>query len=149
VGPVRLPDYVDRPQIVTRLGDNELQLAEFDRWAEPVGVNFTRVLIENLSALFATQRIQAYPWKGDEPADWRIVVDVLQFDAVEGSDVILSARWTVLAGGKDKVLLTRRSRLTDQATGDDYAALVAAQSRAVAALSREIADAIESVGDGA
>src|SRR5262249_23921679 len=32
VGPIDLPDYVDRPQIVTRTGSNELVIAEFDRW---------------------------------------------------------------------------------------------------------------------
>ena len=36
VGPVELPDYVDRSQIVTRISPNKLYLAEFDQWAEPL-----------------------------------------------------------------------------------------------------------------
>jgi uncharacterized lipoprotein YmbA len=35
VGPVHLPEYLDRPEIVTRINPNELKLAEFDIWAEP------------------------------------------------------------------------------------------------------------------
>ena len=34
VGPVELPEYLDRPQIVTRTSQNELNVADFDRWAE-------------------------------------------------------------------------------------------------------------------
>jgi len=46
VGPVELPRYLDRPQIVTRKGPNQLELAEFDLWAESLADNFAGVLID-------------------------------------------------------------------------------------------------------
>ena len=36
IGPVTLPFYLDRPQIVRRTSPNRLEIAEFDRWAEPL-----------------------------------------------------------------------------------------------------------------
>jgi uncharacterized lipoprotein YmbA len=42
VGPITMPRYVDRPQIVTRVGRNQLALGEFDRWAEPLQNNVSR-----------------------------------------------------------------------------------------------------------
>ena len=47
VGPVTLPPYLDRPQIVTRAGRARLILAEFDQWAAPLQDTVARVLAEN------------------------------------------------------------------------------------------------------
>ena len=54
VGPITVPKYLDRPQIVTRSGRNQLALGEFDRWAEPLQDNVLRVLAENLAFLIPT-----------------------------------------------------------------------------------------------
>ena len=43
VGPVEVPAYLDRPQIVTRLSLNTLRLAEFDKWAEPLKDTVSRI----------------------------------------------------------------------------------------------------------
>ncbi len=51
LGPVTLPEYLDRPQIVTRTDRNTVLLAEFDRWAEPLSGNVSRTLAENLTYL--------------------------------------------------------------------------------------------------
>ena len=57
VFPVAMPDYLDRPQIVTRVSENEIKLDEFSRWAEPLKENFYSVLVENLSTLLNTAKI--------------------------------------------------------------------------------------------
>src|SRR5438477_3368390 len=57
VGPVELPQYVNRPQIVTGDSGNELQRAAFEQWAEPLETNFSRVLAQNLALLLATDRV--------------------------------------------------------------------------------------------
>jgi len=36
VSPVTVPDILDRPQIVTRLGSNQVTLDEFARWGQPL-----------------------------------------------------------------------------------------------------------------
>ena len=50
IGPIRIPDYLDRPQIVTRSGKNELHLSEFNRWAGPLDSDIVRVIVEDVSA---------------------------------------------------------------------------------------------------
>ena len=61
VGPLTIPEYVDRPQIVTLVGPHELDLADLDQWAEPLKESVPRVLGENLSILLSTQHIYLYP----------------------------------------------------------------------------------------
>jgi hypothetical protein len=137
-----MPEYLDRPQIVTRVSPGEVRLAEFERWAEPLKGNFSRVLGENLSQLLATDRIAIFPWTGAPQIDYRILVEVIKFDGAPGTAVQLSARWSVIDEEAKKTLTEKKSEISIPAEGQDFGGLVAAQSKAVAALSREIAAAI-------
>jgi len=145
VGPIELPDYVDRPQIVTQDGANTFQLAEFDRWAEPLEENFSRVLVENLSDLLAPHRITVFPWKTAVPIDYRVTVEVTRFYSEANGQTTLSARWSIQNPTGVKLLASRQSRLRESSGTQDYAATVAAMSKTVAALSQEIAAEIKSV----
>jgi uncharacterized lipoprotein YmbA len=140
---VEIPEYLDRPQIIIRAEDHVIRLAEFDRWAEPLKENLTRVLAENLSSLLATDRIALFPWKGSKPMDYRIVVNVLRFEGAWGDDFILEARWTLFSLQEDKEPLMRKSRL-QAALGEkeDFKSLAAAGSRLLADLCKEMAEAI-------
>ena len=142
VGPVKLPDYLDRPQIVTRATPGKLDLAEFDRWAEPLSENFARVLAEELSAMLSTSRVLMHPWPRTSQVDCQIAVDVVRFEGVPGGRATLGARWTLYGEQGRKVLAQRNSEISDPVDSTSYEALVAAQSRAVASLSREIAAAV-------
>ena len=146
VGPVAFPDYLDRPQIVTRTGQNELRLAEFDRWAGPLDENFAQVLADNLSTLLATDRVALFPWPKSTPIDYQVAVEVTQFDGAPGGMVLLTARWTLRSGDGQNTLAMRKSSISESAGGADYAALAAAQSRAVSRLSSEVSAAIQSLG---
>ena len=145
VGPVAFPDYLDRPQIVTRTGQNELRLAEFDRWAGPLDENFAQVLADNLSTLLATDRVALFPWPKSTPIDYQVAVEVTQFDGAPGGMALLTARWTLRSGDGQNTLAMRKSSISESVGGADYAALAAAQSRAVSRLSREVAAAIQSL----
>lgn len=140
IGPVKLPDYLDRPQIVTRAGGNRLDLAEFDRWAEPLTTDFTRVFADNISRLLSTEHIVFFPWPASASVDCRVQVDVLRFEADSHGAVTLDARWTLRKSDGWKTV--RRSRFEQPVDGDGYQAIVSAQSDVLAELSREIADAI-------
>jgi len=84
IGPIEIPDYLDRPQSVKRRSLQELDLAEFHKWAEPLNENVSHVLAENLSALLSTDRIEEYPWRSSISVDYQVIVDVLQFDGTRG-----------------------------------------------------------------
>ncbi len=142
IGPIEIPDYLDQAQIVTRVTPNEIKLAEFDRWAEPLKDNFTRVLAKNLSTLLCVKEISFFPWRREIPKDYRIEVKVIRFDGSPGDKVILEAWWTLLSGDGKTLLQSKRSDLSEVAGGRDYKSLVSAQSRILAELSREIGEAL-------
>ena len=145
VGPVRIPDYLDRQQIVTSSRQHKRKLAEFDRWAGSLKDSFVLILSENLSALLATDRVFTYPWRGSLSIDYQIEVEVVQFDGELGGNASLIARWTIFDAKEKKVLLVKKSNITESAGAQGYEALVAAQSRTLGHLSRDIAAAVKSV----
>ena len=145
VGPVELPDYVDRSQIVTRISPNKLSLAEFDQWAEPLKESFARVLMENLSILLCADPISLYPSRGPTAIDYRVEVEVIRIDGKLGERASLIARWMILDEKDNTVLFTKKSNLSSPAQGGDYEALVSAQSQTIAALSRDIAEALKTM----
>ena len=145
IEPVKLPHYLDRPQIVTRASPNRIRLAEFDRWAEPLKHNVSRVMAESLSGLLSAERTVVFPWSSSTAPDYRLAVEITRFDGELGGEVALNARWTIFGRNAGDALLRRESSYVETATARDYEALVAAKSRALAALSREIATAIGTV----
>ncbi len=141
--PLRLPQYLNRPQIVTRAGGNELELAEFHQWGGNLAKNMTRVLARNLAQLLATPDIAIFPSRPPAPADVRIEVEVLQFERASDGRVHFSAQWRLQKGRDRAPLLARITDLVspavDTATGLDDT--VAAMSALLGELSRIIARA--------
>ena len=146
IGPVKLADYLDQSMIVTRTGDNQAVKAEFDRWVGSLKDNFINVLADNIGFLLPTERIYLYPWRVSVPIDYQVVLDIVRCDGRLGDAVWLEVRWSILGGPERKLLKTHRSSLREPVSGADYAALVAAQSRALANLSQEIVEAIQGAG---
>ena len=141
---VALPDYLDRPQIVTRSSPNKLDLAEFDRWSAPLGQAFAGVLAENLATMIPADGVAVFPWPRSAQVDYEVTVEVAQFEGRLGGECSLVARWSIFGGEKKALLTTGKSSLSEPA-GGDYEALVAAESRLVGALSRDIAGALRSL----
>jgi uncharacterized lipoprotein YmbA len=147
VGPVELPQYLDRSQIVTRSGDNRLELEEFDRWGGQLKQNFTTVLAEVLSSELKTDRVSVYPSNAPVRSDYQVIVQVTAFESESNGRSVLDARWSIVDARQQSVLAMARSSLReDIASGPgaasqavDYEAVAAAMSRNVAALGRDIA----------
>lgn len=146
VGPASFPESLDRPQIVTRKGPNRLHADEFQRWGGPLQENFLRVLGENLSLLLATPRVVVFPADAPFPVDFRVLLQVQQFEGALGKEVVLNSRWAVIREG-DRMIRVLQSVIREPVASDDYGALVAAESKTLAALSREIADTITSLAN--
>jgi uncharacterized lipoprotein YmbA len=77
------------------------------------------------------------------PIEYQVLLDIVRCDGRLGDAAWLEVRWSVFQGPGKKLLKTNRSSIREPAGGADYAALVAAQSRALAKLSQEIAEAIQ------
>ena len=143
VGPVRIPHYLDRPQIVTRVGTNRFEISEFDRWGGTLKDDFTRALAENLVYVFPGESIARFPWRQTAVIAYQIPVELIRLDGELGQGIELIAQWQILADGGNRQLFSKRSRFSQPVRGSSYEDLVAAQSRAVADLAREIADALK------
>ncbi len=145
-GRVQLADYLDQSKLVTRTSDHLAVKAEYDRWVGPLKDNFTNVLADNIGVLLSTERIYLYPSRTTVPIDYQVVVDVIRCDGRLGDAAWLEVRWSIFKGPERKLLKTYRSDIREPVSGADYGALVAAQSRALAQLSQEIAEAIQKAG---
>jgi uncharacterized protein len=145
IGPLDLPGYLDRPEIVTRVNPNELQLAELDNWAEPLKDNITRVLAENISGLLCTEDVVIFPWKQSSHIDYQIDIKIIWMDGKLGEKAILATQWDIIDASGKSVLLTKRSQYTEAVTETTYTALVAAYNRLIANFSHDIAQAVKSL----
>jgi uncharacterized protein len=141
VGPVTLPPYLDRAQLVTRAGSNRVVLADFDSWAEPLDGLFARVLAENLALRLGTDDVLLLPQRRLVPLDYQVEVDVSRFDVDTSGDAVLDARWWVL-DADERLLRNGHSTITEPIQAGDPTAAAAGLSRALGAMSHEIAQAI-------
>jgi uncharacterized lipoprotein YmbA len=139
---VSIPGYLDRTAIVVRAAGDEVRLSEEHRWAESLKDGVARVLAENLSVMIPTDAIVVYPWKTPWAIQYRVTMEILRFDGPLGGAPVLNARWRLLDGtGKELVL--RAVNESETASDTTYGALVSAQSRLLARVSRDIAAEIK------
>lgn len=142
VGPLEFPEYLDRPQIVTRTGPHKLTVSEFHRWGGSFDEDFLRVMAENISIQLGTERVSVYPWEVSFNPAYRVKFDLQQFDGSLGEKILLNVTWTITGQDGKAVPVVRKSIITESVSAKDYEALVAAKSRALVTLSREIVDEI-------
>jgi uncharacterized protein len=149
IAQVEIPDYLDRPQIVTQEGGNELKLAEFDRWAGSLSVNISAVLAENLASLLGSDLVFVSPRMNSGKADFGVSLRVLRLDLAPGDRVLLKVQWSVFAGQKKSAIATHLATFTERVTGSNYEVIAAAVSQTIAQISREIAKEIAGAEAGA
>lgn len=141
LGPVTFPAYLDRPQMVTRLSQNQVSLSEQERWAESLSANFTSVLAKDLEGALGARRVLVYPWFGSASPRRAVEVVVIRFERDASGSAELRCQWSIT--GPDGKLITRREATYRQPASDaTTAASVAALSRTIQDLSADIAAAI-------
>ena len=146
IGPLEMPQYLDRPQIITRDGVNRLHASDAHVWAEPIKNSASRVLVVTIAAALDSNRIFLIPRRVRTALDWRTEIDVGRFDGAIGGKVLLAVRWSLYRGNGGDLVLTRVSIIEESVAEDDYTALVSAQTRALTRLGKEIAAAIKADG---
>ncbi|MBW2494823.1 MAG: membrane integrity-associated transporter subunit PqiC [Deltaproteobacteria bacterium] len=144
IGRIVLPERLNRSQIVTRTGTNEVHITDFSQWAEPLEKSIPRVISENLSNLTGTDQISVYPWPMRIETDFKLEIAILAFEGNSDGEVALGARWRWVRADGSEVQPLQASSYAESATDRSTEALVAAMSRALAALSVDIAAAIPS-----
>jgi len=146
VGPVEFPKFLDRPQIVTRKSQNQIEVSEFHRWAGSFPGDFSRVLAKNISILLPSDRVAVYPWGEQFSPTYRLKLDVEQFDGQLGERVVLDVTWMVTDQEGTNKLVVRKSLIEEPVSDKTYEALVVAESNAMVTLSRTIVEEIRKLG---
>lgn len=150
VAPVTLPESVDRPQMVVRVAPNRVAILDQHRWAEPLASAVSRSIAADLAALLGA-RVSAEAQHAAAGAQVRVLVDVQRFESVPGQGVTIEALWSVRRSadsepqrGHSLVSEPLNESAKEPKDSPAYDAIAAAHVRALAALSREIAQAIRS-----
>lgn len=142
LGPIDLPEYLDRPQIVTRSGDNRLSVDEFNRWGGSLEEEIGRVLALYLGRRLGAQHVYTYPSRVAADTDYRIALDIRGFDGALGGEVGLDVAWSLIDDRGGKVLQTRQTSYRSAARGPDYDAYAAALSDTLMQLGDDLAAAL-------
>ncbi len=140
---ITLPDYLDRPQMVTSNHNSmEFKFSEFHRWNDSLDLIFQRVLTEDLSMYFPKSQVGAQE-TGRENFKYLVAVDVIQFDGSLGKTAVLDAKWTLKTSG-GTVLAEERSRF-EMPVGGTYLDLATTESELIEKLSQAIAARLSAV----
>lgn len=145
IGPITFPRYLERPELVTRVGPNEVRNATSDYWAGSLAKQFESTLAQNLQNLAAPASIVIYPWYASTPPDVIVEIDVIQLERATDGEAHLVARWRMKKGRPATVVRAAESTLLRPAAADP-ASTAAALSELLGQLSREIAGAMAGAG---
>ena len=147
VGPIEMPKYLDRAQIVTFIDPSQLEIAEFDRWAEPLSNSFARVMAESILLMTSAARVEIYPFPVAlrNPSNRQIVVQVIRFHQRSDGMIDLWANWNILDQDGRRNLAGGTSKTTESATAGDFKSVAAAMSRAVSSFSNDLAKALNAL----
>ena len=142
IGPIRVPDYIDRPQMVTRGEGHRIEIHEFDRWADGVVDRILLVMMENVVRLSDSKRVAPYPWPSAFRPDRRVVGEILAFEAGPNGEVMLRVRWLVHDTDSSQEGEVRYSEYAESASPGDFDGIAAAMSRALERWSKDVASAL-------
>jgi len=140
IGPIGIPEYQNRPQMVTQDKDGMVKFAQFERWGESLDAGLGRLILENLTAMFPQAEFQIFPCDFAIPLDYQVLVNVVKLESQLDKGLSLVAQWTIIDSKTKTMLLTKRSEFYQEINPHTYSGLAQALSRAGALLSNEIAE---------
>jgi uncharacterized lipoprotein YmbA len=143
IGPISIPALLERKQIITRLPDNSVTIAEFHQWAAPLKDSVTQVISQNLSALQVGDQIRAYPWTAYGAVDYRIIIDLIRFDTRPEKTVTLEATWVIMNEKTHTMINHGHTKIEHPLTDPSYPSAVKALSKALSEFSVELSLALE------
>jgi len=139
LGPIRLPTYLDRPQLVTALSEHQYQLDEHHRWAERLDENIARALGLSLAKQLGVEQVVRYPWQPRQRIDYQLSFDILELHQTAAGQSRLAVQWQLKKA--EQTAIGKRFECSEVAA-EDAEAIVAAQSRCLARFSEELANAV-------
>lgn len=141
VGPVRIPEVVDRPQLVLRVAENRVRIVDGHRWAEPLKRAIPVVLAQDLARRLPAAQVAVHGENAIRDAELRVQLDIRRFDSMPGEAVVLEGIWSVRRVA-DGAMRTGSFALREPLAGAGYEAIVAAHEQTLARLSESLAEAL-------
>jgi uncharacterized protein len=144
VDPVRIPAQVDRMELVTRLPEGGIAIADGERWIAPVANELQSALsIELLRRLGGPASV--------DPAgldSMSVRLNVERFESEPSRYALIEASWSLgLKSSRKDILVVCRTRAYQQVNAG-YPELVRGYQRAVVAIAGEIAMVAQESADG-
>jgi len=142
IAEVQVADYLEKPELVTRLAPTHLKVHEEQRWAGSLAGSIQQVLQQDLASLLPRHTVLSYPW--DEPVSdtYRLYVTVNRFDGDTNGTVILAGHWNLADQGDSRIVSGEKFRYVEH--GDPgVQGSVATQSILLERLSRRIASKVK------
>ena len=145
IATIDLPQYLDRPHLVARSGDNRLKILQSHQWGGNLRKDMMRTLAINLSQLLDTANVSIAPHRASSLNSYRVVIEILQFEKGIDDHVRLSAQWRITRGVERENLATQITTIKSErpAEKDNYDDVVAIMSTQFGELATSIAETIK------
>ncbi len=138
IGPVSLPSYIDRPEVVFASGSNEFQVPADALWIGSLKENISRAVASELGQILRSRNVRSSLDGGFQPR-YRVALEVKQFHGISGREAILDLSWRIQSGASGSILSRHSGSFREPIVGDGYGPLVKAESRLLAQASQAIA----------
>ena len=141
IGPVRVPEALDRTQMVVREGPNRVEILDQHRWAGSLRSEIARALAAGVGAQLPEAQVSVHDGQAGRNAAYRVAVDIERFDAMLNDSVAVQALWTLRQeGGKE--LGSGRFAATEPTGPGGHDAIAAAYAKVLSAMSAQVAQAV-------
>ena len=94
---VSVPEYLDRLDIVERTGSNELKQSAKAQWGESLSIDATRVVVEDLEALFPSANVVILPSRARRSVDYEVDINLVRFESDTAGNSVAAGEWTISA----------------------------------------------------
>jgi uncharacterized lipoprotein YmbA len=138
IRPVRLPDYLDTTELVTRRAGSQIAASPTGRWGERLSVGASRSLAASLGAQLPNATVTT---TAPEPSSLQILVDLDAFEPQAGGNCVLTGRWSLRENQRGNIR-SERVAVSVPIGGDSDQEVVAAMTHALDQLAGQIASSI-------
>ncbi|MCG8684305.1 MAG: PqiC family protein [Desulfobacterales bacterium] len=139
VGPIKIPEFLNRPQIVSRHDENQLTIHEFHRWGDGLDTQITELMVENFSNLLHSSNVSAYPWERHFEPTFQLYMDVRELGGNLKGPVTLTVAWQLIESQSGLQVISRRTKLEEDISGEGVLAYVSAVNTLLNTFSQQIA----------
>jgi uncharacterized lipoprotein YmbA len=143
VPPVRVPERLNRANLLLGDGSGALRIMEQERWSAPLPDELRDTLSQRLQASLGAVDVYYRQNPSDASPRYRVTVDVMRMDAEPGRSAGATINWVVQRSPDSKARSGRTQ--AELPAPDGVNGVVAAYQRIVASTAADIATAIRSL----